>query len=109
MSCIRIGAQGFRRGFSVREPSAFVMVCPATAAKQAGLSKQTITTLCRNGEFPGAKKIGSNGWRIPEISLAQFISSDKTFISTAPKTSKTKLDLIRSLPKDVLPDAKTRP
>ncbi len=76
--------RGFRRGVVLRKPVDEHMNTPEEAATRLRVSVETVKAFCRRQKFPGAKKLGSNGWRIPESGLLAFIHSSEKFISTAP-------------------------
>jgi excisionase family DNA binding protein len=75
--------RGFRRGVRIEKAApTMILLTPEEAGKQLRLSDQTVKRLARQGSIPGAKKIGSSGWRFPLDALERFAKNDEVFVST---------------------------
>ena len=53
------------------------LLTPAQVAEAAQLSEATVLRLMRNGQLPGAKKIGGS-WRVVEPRFMEWLESDDT-------------------------------
>jgi excisionase family DNA binding protein len=78
--------RGFRKSAKQVEAAPLALLTPLECSRRLGVGVQTVKRLAANGEFSGAKIIGSAGWRIPSSSIDEFITrDDKKFISTQKK------------------------